>query len=166
MPNMRFGAALLAALLSFAAMPALAQNLVLGLGHADFSRPVSEDTEVISFEYQHTPFHDTGRLRFGVAAALDVHAAGDYFLGLGIYGEYDLSRRWFAEASLMPGVYQANEARNDLGRPLEFRSLLGVGYRLDERHSISLAVTHKSNASTGRINPGVDSVLLRLHRRY
>lgn len=166
MPKLSLGAALAAALLSLAPLATSAQNLVLGAGHADFARPSSRDTDVISLEYQHIPFHEAARFRAGVAAALDVHRTGDLFLGIGLYAEYDLSPRWFAEASLMPGAYNARDARNDLGRPLEFRSLLGLGYRLDDRHAVSLAITHKSNASTGSINPGVDSLLLRLHRRF
>ncbi|MEM1007273.1 MAG: acyloxyacyl hydrolase, partial [Pseudomonadota bacterium] len=41
--------------------------------------------------------------------------------------------------------------------------LLGVGYSLDNGNKISLAVTHKSNASTDDPNPGVNAFFLRYH---
>ena len=66
----------------------------------------------------------------------------------------------------MPGAFFEGESRNDLGSEFEIRSLIGVGYRLDNGDSISLAVTHKSNASTSSFNPGVNAVLLRYHRSF
>ncbi|MFC3118764.1 acyloxyacyl hydrolase [Jhaorihella thermophila] len=43
------------------------------------------------------------------------------------------------------------------------RSLLGLGYRFGNGSALSLAVSHKSNASTSNFNPGANSIFLRWH---
>jgi hypothetical protein len=63
----------------------------------------------------------------------------------------------------MPGVYAENEVLNDLGSAFEIRSLIAVGRRLNNGQGISLALTHKSNASTAAENPGVNALILRWH---
>lgn len=145
--------------------PAISQELILGLGYADFADGATQ-TGLFDLGYKATPFKERGNWRFGFVATAAVTAEGDAFLGGGIYGEYRLAPRWFVEGSLTPGLYFENDSRTDLGHVVEFRSLLGLGYDLSESTSVSVAFTHKSNAGLGDLNPGANAVLLRYHRRF
>ena len=66
----------------------------------------------------------------------------------------------------MPGAYFEDSAATDLGHTVEFRSLLGLAYRLRSGDKLSFAVLHKSNAGLGSQNPGANTFLLRWHRAF
>ncbi|WP_164658341.1 acyloxyacyl hydrolase [Tropicibacter sp. Alg240-R139] len=146
--------------------PLHAQSLILGLGYADFEFSGSSDQALASIEYQHTPFHQRERFSAAFAGAASIHANGDVHLGVGIAAEYKLNKDWFIEASVLPGVFIEADNANDLGSKFEVRSLLGLGYRFDGGDALSLAITHKSNASVSSFNPGVNAVLLRYHLSF
>jgi hypothetical protein len=155
-------------LLSFAlflsfVLPAQSQEWVMGAGFADFSSSRAKDTAIISVEYHSDPFHSRRRLKIGWGGSVSVFGTGDVHLGGGLVGVLDLGQRWFAEASVMPGLYGHRILENNLGSAFEIRSLLSVGRRLNNGGAISVALTHKSNASTAAKNPGVNAVLLRWH---
>ncbi|XHE54338.1 acyloxyacyl hydrolase [Phaeobacter sp. BS34] len=82
---------------------------------------------------------------------------------LSAVGKWHLQRGWFIETSVMPGAYAESVKLNDLGSTFEIRSAIAVGKEFATGKSLSLALTHKSNASTADINPGVNSLLLRWH---
>ncbi|MFW8594294.1 acyloxyacyl hydrolase [Cribrihabitans neustonicus] len=145
------------------AAPAAAQEVILGLGYSDFSRAGAEDGALASVEYMHRPFYEGRVLSARVGAAFDVQDSGDVFFGAGVSGVWDLRRDWFVEASVMPGVYSESVDLNDLGSTFEIRSQLAVGKRFLNGRALSLALSHKSNASTANDNPGVDTVTLRYH---
>ncbi|WP_299418621.1 acyloxyacyl hydrolase [uncultured Shimia sp.] len=143
-----------------------AQELTLGLGYADYSDGSAIDASAVELEYISAPFRHYGPLAvsFGAVTALDTE--DNVFIGAGLAGTYEITERWFAQASLMPGVFVKGPSQNDLGQPLEFRSLLGVGYRLTQSTSLSLAISHKSNASLSPHNPGVNTLTLRYHHKF
>ncbi|MFW8633738.1 acyloxyacyl hydrolase [Cribrihabitans pelagius] len=143
--------------------PVMAQEVVLGLGYSDFSRDGAEDSALASVEYMHQPFHEGRILSARVGAALEVQETGDVFFGAGVSGVWDLRQDWFVEASVMPGVYAESVDLNDLGSTFEIRSQLAVGKRFLNGRALSLALSHKSNASTGDSNPGVNTLSLRYH---
>jgi lipid A 3-O-deacylase len=148
------------------ASQALAQEWVLGLGYADFSNSNSNDQGLIAFEVHAEPFYENGPFEVSLAGAVVAHSTGDVFAGVGLSGLLALEGRWFIEGSVMPGYYRASTPQNGLGSDFEIRSLLGVGYTLNSGDRLSLAVTHKSNASTSAVNPGVNSIELRLRRKF
>lgn len=148
------------------AAPAVAQEWILGIGAADFSSALGQDGGLLALEYRPAAFYSNRRIDIGWAVAAEVHSTGDIFVGAGLAATWTLDRRWFLDASVIPGLYAENDWRNDLGSSFEIRSLLALGYRLDDRNAISLAASHKSNASTAAFNPGVNAVLLRWHRRF
>ncbi|SDE38721.1 acyloxyacyl hydrolase [Ruegeria marina] len=155
-----------AALTICCAAPLHAQSLILGAGYADFQYERSEDQTVLFLEYQHRPLWERGRFSARLAGAVTLHGNGDFHLGAGVAAEYAFDRNWFIEASVLPGFYFEGEDGNTLGSHFEVRSLLGVGYRFMNGNALSLAATHKSNASVSEFNPGVNSVLLRFHRSF
>lgn len=145
---------------------AQAQSVILGAGFADFSSGAGDDQAVLSLEYQHRPFYEATRFSASWGAALTVDTDGDTHLGIGLVGLYTFADRWFIEGSVLPGYYDAASSRNDLGGEFQIRSLLGLGYTLDNGNKVSLALSHISNASTHEVNPGVNSVLLRYHYAF
>ncbi|NOE18689.1 acyloxyacyl hydrolase [Ruegeria atlantica] len=155
---------LLAAVLTVSTFAtAHAQTVVFGAGYSDFSEATSEDQALIALEYHHTRFHQATRFSAGWGAAFSVDEDGDTHIGVGLVGLYSLGERWFVEGSVMPGYFNASNDQNDLGGDFQIRSLLGLGYNLNNGNRMSVAITHKSNASTNDENPGVNAVLLRYH---
>ena len=75
-------------------------------------------------------------------------------------------RRWFVKFSEMPGLYHNGSDTTDLGGPVEFRSLLGLGYHLTPASDLMLEVHHRSSADLYRYNPGVNGIGLRFTRRF
>ncbi|WP_170572973.1 acyloxyacyl hydrolase [Ruegeria atlantica] len=158
---MKYFAAALALLC--AAQAAQAQSVILGAGYSDFSDSAADDEAVFALEYHHRPFHEATRFSATWGSALSVDTAGNVHVGIGLVGYYTFADRWFVEGSVMPGYFSESDDLNDLGGEFQIRSLLGVGYTLDNGNRISVALTHKSNASTQDDNPGVNSALLRYH---
>ncbi|KIC36864.1 MULTISPECIES: acyloxyacyl hydrolase [unclassified Leisingera] len=155
---------LLAAAVSAAmAAPAAAQEVTLGLGYSDYHRETAENGALFAAEYLHTPFYEKGRMSARFGGTLQVVETGDVFAGIGISGLIDLNNNWFIETSVMPGAYHESSPENDLGSAFEIRSLLAVGKRFQNGKAVSLAISHKSNASTADENPGVNSLTLRWH---
>ena len=155
---------ILAACLCAATFPASAsaQEIVLGFGYTDFPDD-GVDNGIFSLEYRHTPFYERNVFSASFAGNVSTTTDRDIFLGAGISLRWAWESNWFADFSLMPGYFDEGTSGNDLGHDLEFRSLLAVGYQFDTGHSLSLGITHKSNASISETNPGADAVLLRWH---
>jgi hypothetical protein len=153
-------------LATFSAAPAVAQEWIFGLGYSSFSRPGATDSAQLAVEYQHTPFLEKGRFTARPAGVISVQTEGDVFIGAGVAGRFSFDNNWFIETSVMPGAFFEGPDLNDLGSTFEIRSLLGVGYDFENGQAMSLAILHKSNASTADINPGVNTILLRWHRRF
>ncbi len=155
----------IAACLLAAALPssALSQELVLGAGYTDYST-IGEDSGILSLAYRHNPFYEGGVFSAAFGANTSITEESDFFIGAGVWLRWGWDSGWFVDVSVMPGYYDEGTPANDLGYDLEFRSLLGLGYQFDGGQSVSLAVTHKSNASLGDDNPGADAFLLRWHK--
>jgi len=149
--------------LVMAAGQAPAQEVVLGAGYANYNGRTAIDDWAFALEYHHRPFFERNRFALAFGAALSADMRGDAHAGVGLVATYDLSPRWFVEASVMPGAYWENISFNDLGSRFQIRSLLALGYVFETGNKVSLALTHKSNASTASYNPGVDTALLRYH---
>jgi len=150
-----------------AGLPASAGEWIVGVGRADFSSGGASGRAALAVEVHGAPLLWPDRLPLGLAAAATAHDNGDYWVGAGVAVVAPLGGGpWFVEASVMSGLYHNGEDATDLGHVVEFRSLAGLGYRFGEALAISLAIDHKSNAGLGEDNPGVDTVSLRLRRRF
>lgn len=145
---------------------ALAGDVVFGLGTSDFSLDEAEDEAVFVLEYHNDPFRTVGKTDLSVGFVAAAHANGDVFLGAGLSAYRPFAERWFVEGSFMPGLFLNAENETDLGSELEFRTLIGVGREFGDDTRVSLGISHKSNADTGRINPGVNTLHLRIRRSF
>lgn len=141
---------------------AAAGDLVLGLGYADFDDPAT----VATLEVHSRPHWRFAGADWSIAGAISTDDEGDFFVGVGPAGLWQLRDRWFVEASVMPGYFSEGIDANDLGSEFEIRSLLGIGREVSEGLSLSLALSHKSNAATAKRNPGVDELSVRLRRSF
>ena len=148
------------------AAPAAAQDWVVGGFAARFSTGDVETMAGIVVEYHSRTLHHFQGLDLGFGFAASVDTLSNVWIGGGVVMEYDLGERWFIEASFMPGYYSNGTPETDLGLPLEFRTLFGVGYRINETSALSLAIDHRSNGGLGDINPGLDAIALRFHQAF
>lgn len=146
--------------------PASAQQLILGAGYSDFSQGSALDTNRISLEYIAAPFKDYGKLSLALGGIVTYDDESNSFVAAGISGTYDFNDRWFTELSFMPGFYSEGTPQNDLGKNLEFRTNLALGYNLTDTSAISLAIDHLSNAGLSSQNPGVNTLSLRYHFNF
>ncbi|GAB4387524.1 acyloxyacyl hydrolase [Albidovulum sp.] len=161
-------AAALAALLVLPPAAAQAADVVIGLGYSDFNDARADDSAILELELHSDPIWHFAGADWSIAGAVVAHARGDVFVGAGPAAIWQMRNRWFVEASVMPGHFDAASGANSLGSDFEIRSLLGIGRAIGEGTSLSLAITHKSNAgssSSGR-NPGVNALSLRLRRSF
>lgn len=143
--------------------PVAAQEWVVGLSGWHLR---SGAAAAIVAEVHGRPRWQLGRVQVGLGAAAGADSDGNAWAGAGLVAEAPLGGAWFAEASVMPGIYHARTAAADLGSDFEIRSLLGVGYRLRGGSALSLAAGHLSNASIGDMNPGTNGLSLRFHRQF
>lgn len=143
-----------------------AQEFIIGAGYADYTDDPASDGGIITLEYIHSPFWTSNRLSASFAGAFSLDEHSGTHVGIGVAGRYKLDEHWFLEASVLPGVYNADVSVNDLGGDFQIRSLLGIGYRFDNGNRLSVAITHKSNASTDEFNPGVNAALVRYHTSF
>jgi hypothetical protein len=145
--------------------PALAALLMLGApargGQREPPRPAlalsgawfdftQQDAQAVQLgvEYRAGRGHDPIRPFGGVMVTTD----GTFYVCAGIGWELFLGRV-VVTPSLAPGWYLQGGGK-DLGFPAEFRTQLEFAYRLPGGSRLGLAVSHLSNASLGKTNPG------------
>ncbi len=87
----------------------------------------------------------------------------DFWVGAG--GKWSTERisdsPIFIELSLMPGIY-FNGDGPDLGFPVQFRGALGAGINFGDTASLSVFFDHRSNANASELNPGIETLGIRL----
>ena len=95
---------------------------------------------------------------WGVSATTD----GELWAGIGEAYTINLFReRSFIQFHTMIGLYDQGSGV-DLGGPIEFRSGIELGYRTPGGVRIGLSVDHRSNAGIYSLNPGLETVQLRV----
>lgn len=140
--------------------PVSASDFVLGLGRDNIDDGKSDAT-VLQLEYHGNPLREYGRGAVSLFGAVEVDDDSDVYLGAGVSALWEISERWFLEGSLAVGYYDDGKNGDDLGGHVQFRTLIGVGYRLSADRRISVAADHLSNAGLKDRNPGRNALLLR-----
>lgn len=158
--------ALIAATLALTAAPAPAAEVIFGVGQSAYLFAGARNSTVLSVEVRGPVLGPLGRGTVTPMLVLDRHALGDSFVGLGLAARWPLRQGWFFDAGLAPGAYHAAVAANGLGGTLEFRTHLALGRDLGRGQAVSVAFVHKSNAGTGRVNPGMHGVSVRWHQAF
>lgn len=160
----RLAGALMAAALALP-LPAAAGTLAIGFGDSMFSHKGAPSSATLDLEWQAAPLWQPGQWRISPFVALSFDRHNDTWGGIGLTAQRDFGR-WFVEISEVPGLYHNGGAATDLGGPLEFRTLFGLGYHVTDTTSVMLAAYHRSNANLYAPNPGVNTVSLRFLQRF
>lgn len=166
-PNYGRTAKAIVATASFFLLPMDLQagEIVLGIGLDNLGSSFSEET-VLLLEYHSDPIRTFGWGTIALFGVVETDADQDVFVGLGVSSRIPIGKRWFGEASLAAGYYDAGADSLDLGGNVQFRTLIGLGFELSENARLSLAVDHLSNASLERVNPGRNAIFLRYFRSF
>lgn len=131
-------------------------RIALSAGDVQFQKDsISEEVYVrYDFGRAYGPFQPA----FGLSATSD----GDAWVGLGAtWTGYFARERGYVQLHLMPGLYAQGDGP-DLGSPLEFRSGAEIGYETRKGVRIGLSYDHRSNADIESVNPGLETVQLRV----
>lgn len=132
--------------------------LSFGAGAYDWNRKKDDGIEV-RMEYRHDK-KLLGLFKPFAAVAVSKNDTTQTFIGAGILMDIYLGKRIVITPSFAPHYYNGGNTKLDLDYPLEFRSQLEAAYRFDDRSRLGISVSHYSNASLGKTNPGTESALL------
>ncbi|PHS76724.1 MAG: deacylase [Rhodospirillaceae bacterium] len=140
--------------------PALADDpafISFGAGTYDWNRQKDEGVE-LRVEYRHD------KKFFGIfkpfVAVAATNSSSSFFVGAGVLADIYFGKRWVLTPSFAPHYYNGGNTKLDLDYALEFRSQVELAYRFDDRSRMGMSVSHYSNASLGKTNPGTESALL------
>ena len=82
----------------------------------------------------------------------------------GVEWNFDLGPINFTP-SFAPGLYREGSGK-DLGHILEFKTEVQASYNLSENSSFGMSYNHMSNASLGDKNPGANSYMFNLLKKF
>ena len=148
--------ALVGALGALSTKPSLADDpafISIGAGAYDWNRKKDPGTEV-RLEYRDN--HKIFNLFKPFAAVSAATSSNTFFAGAGILMDLYFGKRIVLTPSFAPHYYHGGNDKLDLDYALEFRSQLELSYRFDNRSRLGVAVSHYSNASLGKTNPGTE----------
>lgn len=142
-------------------------EVVLGVGADDVLKHTETSAAAIVAEYHAAPFFEGRHADYSFAAAAQVDHDGDIFIGTGLSAQWHFKDSpWFIEGSFMPGLYTKGSDGTPLNGNMQFRTLIGLGYELDDTSRVSLALDHKSNARLKSPNPGSETLAIRYHHSF
>ena len=87
-----------------------------------------------------------------------------FYLYTGVQAEYEIGALKITP-SFAPGFYNFGDGK-DLGYPLEFKSEVQISLELSDSTQFGMSYNHISNASLGSKNPGANSYMLNLLKRF
>jgi hypothetical protein len=148
------------ALLFILASPAAASDFVFGIGQDDVD---GQGTEAVAFqlEYHTNPLREYSWGKVSGMVATQVDDDSGTYVGVGLSLLWITSDKWFVEGNFAVGYYDEGDGGTDLGSNLQFRTLVGFGYRMSDRTRLSIAIDHLSNAGVEKFNPGREAVSIR-----
>jgi len=126
----------------------------IGAGTYDWNRKKDEGIEV-RVEYRHNKKF-FGFLKPFVAVAA-TNSSNSFFIGAGVLSDIYFGKRLVLTPSFAPHYYHGGNKKLNLDYALEFRSQIELAYRFDDRSRLGIAVSHYSNASLGKTNPGTEA---------
>lgn len=129
----------------------------VGAGSYDWNRQKDQGVEV-RLEYRHDD-KILGPLKPFVALA-GANSSSSFFVGAGVLMDIYFGKRMVLTPSFAPHYYNGGNDKLDLDYALEFRSQLELAYRFDDRSRLGMAISHYSNASLGKTNPGTESAMI------
>ena len=99
---------------------------------------------------------------FQPAMGVSLTDDGDAWIGFGAsWTGYFAQNHGYVQLHLMPGLYAQGDGP-DLGSVVEFRSGAEIGYQAQNGIRVGLSYDHRSNADIVSLNPGLETVQLRV----
>ncbi|HYG64707.1 MAG TPA: acyloxyacyl hydrolase, partial [Thermoanaerobaculia bacterium] len=89
---------------------------------------------------------------------------GAIYAYAGLRLDLPLGRRFHFSPSFSGGLYHQGEGQ-DLGGPVEFRSVVELSYALNERTRVGVSLDHLSNGGLFSSNPGSESLIFLVSSR-
>jgi len=89
-----------------------------------------------------------------------VASNGMTFVGAGVLVDIYLGPNWVVTPSFAVTWWQSKTKGLDLGHPIEFRSQMELAHRFKNRSRLGLSISHYSNASLAKKNPGTETLML------
>ena len=100
---------------------------------------------------------------FQPALGVSLTDDGDSWIGFGATWTGRFARdRGYIQMSFLPGIHTQGDGP-DIGQPLEFRSGAEIGYEARNGWRIGLSYDHRSNGGLDDLNPGLETLQVRLH---
>ena len=133
-------------------------------GMFDFSDDGKRST-LVGFEHQNEDLNrDTflGNLSPISGALFTADNAG--YIYTGVQAQYKIGALNF-NPSFAPGLYHEGNGK-DLGHIIEFKSELQISLDLSENSELGFSYNHLSNASLGDKNPGANSYMFNLLKKF
>ena len=133
-------------------------------GMFDFSDEGKRST-LIGFQHQNEDFNRNtflGNLS-PITGAMITSDNASYFY-TGVQANYKLGGLNFTP-SFAPGYYNQGDGK-DLGHALEFKSEVQLSLELPKESQFGLSYNHLSNASLGNKNPGANSYMFNLLKKF
>tara|TARA_B110000238_G_C15946111_1_gene361141 strand:- start:86 stop:607 length:522 start_codon:yes stop_codon:yes gene_type:complete len=87
------------------------------------------------------------------------------YMYTGVEWNYDLGDKVIFTPSFAPGLYHAGDGK-DLGHVLEFKTEVQLSYSISEHTNLGMSYNHVSNASLGDKNPGANSYMFNLLKKF
>ena len=133
-------------------------------GVFDFSHDKKNST-IVGIQHQNEDlFRQSFLGTISPVSGLFVTADSAAYIYTGIQAQYNVGKLNLTP-SFTPGLYHEGDGK-DLGHMLEFKSELQVSYDLMSNTQMGLSYNHISNASLGKDNPGVNSYMFNLLKKF
>ena len=114
--------------------------------------PGEQRAAVLDLQFRFTPRW----WRIAPAVGAGANSRGGNFLYAGLSRDFPFAGRWNANVTEAAAFYTPGNSKR-LGRGIEFRSALEVGFLASSDVRIGFTVAHLSNAGIGDHNPGVET---------
>ncbi len=137
-------------------------RMVVSVGSIDFQE------RTVGWEPRFTYMFDQVYGRFNPIIDVSISNSGAVWAGVGLYQQIDihtLGQDFFAGFTFAPGIYFKGDDV-DLGYPLEFRAGVELGIRFESSWQLSLSYDHRSNADISELNPGLETLQIRLSKVF
>ncbi|THD71978.1 acyloxyacyl hydrolase [Thalassobius vesicularis] len=131
-------------------------RIALSAGDVQFQKnSISEELYVrYDFNRAYGPFQPV--------MGASITADGSAWMGFGAaWTGWFANNHGYVQLHLMPGIYAEGDGP-DLGSAMEFRSGAEIGWQAKNGLRIGLSYDHRSNADTATLNPGLETVQLRV----
>ena len=130
-------------------------RLALSFGQVQFQGANVDEEVYLRYDFRQT----YGPFQPAIGASLT--SRGDAWFGVGATWTAKLGSGFYTQLHLMPGVY-AQGSGPDLGHTIEFRSGAEIGYQNRKGVRFGISYDHRSNADMSSLNPGLETIQIRM----